>query len=455
MPDDPQRLPASTDATPIPWRIAAAGMLGVGLLGGERATGAGARRATLTASGLGFVLWTIIVGASRRAARLDPAAARCPAPPPDAALLPRVDVVIPARDEVRALPALLRDLGAQDHRDPDGCPKFTVTVVDDRSTDRTSTVAVAAADRAGLGTCFRIVPRPPGARPDGKGAALAAVPASLLCGAAIVVLDADARLEPDFLRRAAAWVAVGTPALTARRRVRHADAGLLAAAQAAEQTLDGFQLRARAAVGGYGELRGNGMVVTPSALNAAGGWPAGSLTEDLDLATRLAVRGIPVAWAADLVVWEAPTATFAALGRQRLRWAEGSLRRFLALVPAVLASGSLPVVAKVDLIGYAIQLVLPPFFVGMAIGSIRRRRPVVPLVLGGVYVGVAGGLTWVALGEEATFDGRRMPARARLTRSMLGGSFAAHWLAVVPLALARIAIRTGPTTFERTRDRLL
>lgn len=437
------------------WRIAAGGLLGAGLLAGERAAGAATRRTAVVAAGLGFAFWALIVVASRRGPRLDPVATGPPSPAQDAVPLPRLDVVIPARDEASALPPLLRDLGAQDHRDLDGQPRFTVIVVDDRSTDGTAMVAAAAADRAGLGTWFHLVSRPPGARPDGKGAALAAVPGSLLGGAAIVVLDADARIAPDFLRRAAAWVATGTPVITARRRIRHAETGRLAAAQAAEQTLDGLQLRARAAFGGFGELRGNGMIVTPAVLDSAGGWPAGSLTEDLELSLRLAAQGVPIVWGADLVAWEAPTATIAALCRQRLRWAEGSIRRFFLLLLAVLASEDLPTAAKVDLVGSAAQLVLPQFLAGVALGGIRRRRPDVPVVLGGAYVGVAVGLTWVALGQEAVFDGRVMPGRARLARSVLGGPFAALWLAVVPLALARIAIRTGPTTFEKTRERLL
>ena len=328
-------------------------------------------------------------------------------------------------------------------------------VVDDRSTDGTAMVAAAAADRAGLGTCFHIVSRPPGARPDGKGAALAVVPGSLLGGAAIVVLDADARIAPDFLLRAAAWVASGAPATTARRRVRHADAGHLAAAQAAEQTLDGLQLRARAAFGGFGELRGNGMIITPAVLDSAGGWPAGSLTEDLELSMRLAAQGVPIAWGADLVAWEAPTATITALCRQRLRWAEGSVRRFFLLLFAVLASEDLPTAAKVDLVGSAAQLVLPQFLAGVALGGIRQRNLAVPVVLGGVYVGVATGLTWVALGQEALFDRRVMPARVRLARSALGASIETLWLVAVPLALVRIVIQKGPTTFAKTRERLL
>ncbi len=448
-------LPAPTQGTSLSWRIAAAGLLGAGLVAGDRAAGAAGRRTAVAAAGLGFASWAVIVVASRRAATPDPSATGPASAAADLAHRSHVDVVIPARDEACALPSLLVDLGVQDHRDTDGQARFTVIIVDDGSTDGTAKVAAVAARRAGLGPRFNIVSRPPGARPDGKGAALSAVPRSLLGADAVVVLDADARIAPDFLRRAAAWVAMGTPVVTARRRVRHAEAGWLAAAQATEQTLDGLQLRARAAFGGFGELRGNGMVVTRDALDRAGGWPAGSLTEDLELTMRLAARGIPITWGADLVAWEAPTATMAALGRQRLRWAEGSIRRLFLLMPAVLRSANLPPAAKVDIAASAAQLILPQFLVGATLGGIRRRNLALAQILGGVYVGVAIGLSWTALGDEAVFDGMPMPRRARLARSLIGGSFGTLWLVLVPLALARVATCAGPTTFAKTRERLL
>ena len=62
-------------------------------------------------------------GRAGRATAAAPAAAR------------GITVVVAARDEIRALPALIRDLGRQDHREPDGRPAFDIVVVDDRSTD--------------------------------------------------------------------------------------------------------------------------------------------------------------------------------------------------------------------------------------------------------------------------------------------------------------------------------
>ena len=113
----------------------------------------------------------------------------------------------------------------------------------------------------------------------------------------------------------------GCAAFTARRRVAGSD--LRAVVQDHEQTVDTMIQRARGGLGGCPEFRGNGMVVTTAHLRAIGGWRAGTLTEDLDLSTRLAIRGARVVLADDLEVWEAATGSLPAFARQRVRWAEG------------------------------------------------------------------------------------------------------------------------------------
>ncbi len=308
--------------------------------------------------------------AAEPAPAADPAAATRAGSPP---ALPRISVVIAVRDEILALPALIRDLGRQDHRTFVGSPAFDVVVVDDRSTDGSGSAARTAADEAGIGGVTAVVRRQAGARPDGKGAALAAVPDELLHGDAVLVFDADARIGTDLVRRVAERVGDGCPAFTARRRVAGSDLG--AVVQDDEQTVDTLIQRARGGLGGCPEFRGNGMVVTTAHLRAIGGWRAGALTEDLDLSTRLAIGGTRVVLAEDLEVWEAPTASLAAFTRQRVRWAEGSVRRFLDLLPAAITSPELALQAKADLASSAAQLLLPIVVLGAVFDGTRRRAP--------------------------------------------------------------------------------
>lgn len=455
------------DRTPAGWRLASAAILAGGLLAGDRLAAAPARLLLppVCAIAAGTVL-AVVAGdrRSRRRAASPGSASPCGALGP----LPLLDVLVPARDEIAALPGLVADLARQDHRDAGGQRRYRVVVIDDRSTDGTGEAARATAAATGLGDALAVVRREPGSLPDGKGAALAALPSGLLSGDAVVVLDADARLGPDFLRRVAARLAAGDAAFTVRRRVYHGSATWLAAAQSAELDLDGMQLRARTALGGAGEFRGNGMVLRGDRLAMAGGWPCGALTEDLDLSTRLAGLGVRVSWAGDPIAWEAATASARALARQRLRWAEGSLRRLLALLPSTLASSRTPVAAKVDLAVYAAQAVLPPLIAGTVAGGARRGRPGVPLTLAGGYAACAVTLAWLAVRDAPDEPvpaaappgqpGGSSPgaaARRRPVCAALGGLFAGQWLIAVPVALARIALRPGRLRFDRTRDRLL
>lgn len=452
--------PATADATPVAWRAAAALLLVGGVAAGDRLSSARTRSVTALAGTAAAVTVALVLAGDRRAARL-----ACDGTPPTC--LPLLDVLIPARDEAAALPRLIADLARQDLHDPLGGPLHRIVVIDDRSIDGTGDAARDVAERHGVGALLTVVRREPGSLPDGKGSALAAADAQIRPGAAVVVLDADARVGKSFLRDVATRLGEGTPALTVRRRVYRADASLLAAAQAAELDLDALQLRARVALGGAGEFRGNGMAMTPESLRAAGGWAPGALTEDLELSTRLARLGRPVAWAPEPVAWEAPTATFRALGRQRVRWAEGSLRRLFGLLPATLASRHLPLAAKLDLAAYAGQALLPPMIVGTAAGGLRRRRLRVPLALVAAYGSAPVMLTLAAPRHGVAIDPEALPSGLRADdevtpllarkpiRAGLAGLLSIQWLLAVPVALMRITLRPGRTSFDRTRDRLL
>jgi hypothetical protein len=446
------------DFTPPAWRAVAGALLAVGVALGIRVARLPARRVAVASGLAGLATVTLVRAGTRRAQRVVspaalPAAPECAGPsatPATAAALPRITVVVAVRDEILWLPALIRDLGRQDHRAADGSPAFDVVVVDDRSTDGSGAAARRAADAAGLGEVTTVVRRQVGARPDGKGAALAVVPDELLRGAAVLVFDADARIGPDLVRRVAALVADGCTAFTARRRVAGHD--LTAIVQDDEQTLDTFIQRARGALGGCPEFRGNGMVVATAQLRAIGGWRAGALAEDLDLATRLAIGGTRVALADDLEVWEAPTATLSAFARQRLRWAEGSVRRFLDLLPAAIGSAELTRSAKADLGVSVVQLMLPTVLLGAVVGGMRRRSPGSSMALVGACMGTAGVLAWMAL-RDATLGQTRMPPSP--TRAAATAVYLLHWMAATPAALVRVTLRPGPVTFARTRDRRL
>lgn len=444
--DRPEAARGDGSMTPVAWRAAAFATLAGGLVvGGAAAAGGGAR--WLVAGSIGVVVAGLapILGASRH-----PPIPPDPAPLDPLAPPPTISVVVAARDEANVLPQLVADVAAQDHRDRDGRPRFELVVVDDRSTDGTADAVRNAASAYGIAGVTTVIRRDGAHLPDGKGAALTAAQPDRCRGDVVLVLDADARIGPGFLRRLAAYVAAGAEAVTARRRILHAQVSWLAGAQADEQTQDGELQRGRWASGGCSEFRGNGIAIRRSLLASVGGWRASALTEDIDLSSRIAAaRGITVAWALDLEVWEEPVRTWSGLWRQRLRWSEGAIRRLLEHGPAVLASPHLSLRARLDFAAYGAQLLAPPLIIGATLGAIGSGSSGAAGALVGTYLAAGGILAFDALRWDSAPRGGPLPIVERLGRAARAALFGAVWLAAVPAALWRLATRRGVVRYDK------
>jgi 1,2-diacylglycerol 3-beta-glucosyltransferase len=360
---------------------------------------------------------------------------------------PLVSLVVPARNEAPSIAATVRALGRIAYAAADGRPRYEVLVVDDGSTDQTGAAAAAAADGDGRSRVLRR--EPDGARRT-KGSVLAWA-MSQTRGEVIGVIDADTRVEPGFLERVMrAWARdPEASAIQVARHPRNAGASWLTGAQEEEQLMDLASQCGRWGTDGTAELRGNGMFVRRAALDAVGGWSPTALTEDLELSTRLASEGHRVALAPEAAVEEEAVEAIGALWRQRLRWAEGSLRRLLEHGPGLLA-GSQPIGRKLDFLAFAGEFAVPPVFAATVIAGLVT----IPLpqaadwtVPASVGIGYAVGIFALALaGLHAT--GVRGPAL--VGRALRGSVFLSHWLVVVPVVLLRIAFGPATVGFEQT-----
>jgi glycosyltransferase involved in cell wall biosynthesis len=371
-----------------------------------------------------------------------------------------VRIVIPARDEAAVIGDVIADLAGQDARDGSTGRAMEIVIVDDRSSDGTGAVAQAAIDAAGLEGIARVVRRPDGG--GGKGAALAfadaeeaAVPAS---GGLVIVLDADARIGPGFVRLAAASFSGRLHAASARRRMLMPKTGrlprLLARLQDDEQTVDGEIQLGRHQLDAGSDLRGDGMIVGPDALAAVGGWPSAALCEDLELASRLYLRcGIAARWLPALEVWEQPVTALGALIRQRARWAEGAVRRDLRVTLPALIDLSIPARRRFAVGLYAAQTLVPLFVVGTVLGGRRGQRTAIARTLGLSYGLAALGIAFDALRRAHGPDGRPVPLAQRGARSAGVTVFGLLWVVLGPLAWLRVAARRGPPAFSHTEHR--
>jgi 1,2-diacylglycerol 3-beta-glucosyltransferase len=356
--------------------------------------------------------------------------------------LPWITVLVPARNEAAVIGPLLRDLAALRYHDAKG-PRYDVVVIDDGSTDTTATIV-----RSTPGVT--LLQRPRDARPQTKAAVLAfALPS--VRGDVLAVLDADTRVAPDVLERAMhGWQRdASAAAVQVQRRPYNASAGWLPGAQADEQLMDLASQCGRCTTDGTAELRGNGMLIRRATLEAVGGWDPLALTEDLDLSTRLVAAGEHVALAPAAVIHEEAVTSLRALWRQRLRWAEGSLRRLMEHGPGLVAS-ALPLGRKLDFLAFIGEFVIPPLFVitvVVALLNVSFSGPADWTVPISLFIAYGLGTFLLALAGLAA-DGVR--GATLLGRSLRGSLFLSHWLLVVPVALGLIAFGPRTTTFAKT-----
>ncbi len=361
---------------------------------------------------------------------------------------PWVTLVVPARNEAPVIGRTVACLARQTYRQGEEL-RFDVVVVDDGSADDTGALARAAGavepDRVS------VVRREPGDGPRTKAAALNF--AHPHCrGEVIGILDADAQVDSEFVSLIMeAWLAdPDAAAIQAQRRATNVDHGWMAAAQDEEQLMDMASQCGRRATDGTAELRGNGMFVRRESLESIGGWNPTALTEDLDLSTRLVAAGERIALAPQAEVGEEAVVTLLALWQQRLRWAEGSLRRLMEIGPGLLRASRVPFGRKLDFLAFTGEFLIPPLFVTTSVASlltIPLPRPAdwsVPLSL---FVGYGIGTFLLAVAGLAA-QGAHGPRL--LGRALRGSLFLSHWLLVVPAALVRIALGRPVTSFVQT-----
>jgi 1,2-diacylglycerol 3-beta-glucosyltransferase len=358
-----------------------------------------------------------------------------------------VTVVVPAANEAAVVADVVADLAGQDYADQSG-RRFDVLVVDDGSIDDTSAGAAVAGSSS---AAIRVLRREPEAGPRTKGAVLAWAQPEVR-GEVVAVVDADSRVAPSFLSDAMrAWGRdPRAAALQVQRRAVNRSTGWLSAAQDEEQLMDMASQCGRWATDGTAELRGNGMFVRRAALDAAGGWSPTALTEDLDLATRLTSRGERVTLAAEVTVDELAVESFAVLWRQRMRWAEGSMRRLIALGPGLVANRALPFGRRLDFVLFVGEFLIPPLFATSVVASlltVALPEPADWTVPVSLFLGYGLGSYLLAVGGIAAGGEGRL---LLIGRSLRGALFLSHWLLVVPAALLRIALGPSTSDFDRT-----
>lgn len=262
---------------------------------------------------------------------------------------PFITVMIPSHNEEGVIAQTVEKALEMDYEN------FEVIVIDDRSEDNTASVIRALEAKYDKVTALV---RDKDAYP-GKSAVLN--DAMLLAkGEAVLVFDADARVAPDFLSKLVPHLEpedVG--AVQARKVIINKDYNFLTRCQNNEYTLDAHFQIGRDAVKGAVELRGNGELIKRTALEDIGLWNKDTITDDLDMSTQLHIKGWDVRFCPDVMVYEEGIVYLMPLYRQRRRWLEGSIRRYLEHFGEVLKSKDMSLRASLDMTAYISEFIMP------------------------------------------------------------------------------------------------
>ena len=232
---------------------------------------------------------------------------------------------------------------------------YEVIVIDDRSEDETAAVLIELEKKY---ENVKVLIREKDAFP-GKSVVLNEA-MNYAKGDAILVFDADAYVEDDFLCKIVPFLEPNDiGAVQARKVIINREENFLTRCQDNEYALDTHFQVGRDAVKGAVELRGNGELIKRKALEDINGWNNFTITDDLDMSTRLQIKGWDIRFCSNICVYEEGITTVKALYRQRRRWVEGSIRRYLENIRPILFSKDMSIRTGVDLIAYLTEVIMP------------------------------------------------------------------------------------------------
>jgi 1,2-diacylglycerol 3-beta-glucosyltransferase len=281
-------------------------------------------------------------------------------PPIERAPAPRLFLLVPAHDEELVVGACLESIRRLSYPPT----ALDAVVIADNCRDRTPGVARAA----GVRCLVRVAPEDPG-KPRAIAWALSQVALSQYD--AVVIVDADTELDPDFATHLAAAAPLGAKALQPYNGVLNSTENALTRMASVLGFADhalAYTLKTRA---GLNVPLSAGMCVGSRLLERFG-WSVFSLSEDWELYALLTTHGVTIQGVPQARLYAEEASTLGASTSQRRRWAAGKF--------TVLARYAWPLLRSRN-IGFAQKL--------DAIAELSRPGPVVHL---GLVTGASAGV---------------------------------------------------------------
>jgi 1,2-diacylglycerol 3-beta-glucosyltransferase len=347
-------------------------------------------------------------------------------------------ILIPAHNEETMLPAALRACADLDYP----ADKFKVYVVADNCTDRTAAVAAAWGG---------VVLERRDETSRGKGPALAWALKHVLADRpdAVVVLDADCRLDRHALRAFDERLCAGDAVLQAAYVAANPEESTISYVAAVGNVLENELFYSpKARLGLAVLLRGTGMVFRRDVLERHP-WRAHSVTEDTEYTVELLRAGVGVRFLPQVRVVSDFPAGAEQLRVQRQRWVAGNLRIGKAWALRLLVEGIFARRGTLADLGWTLLVLSRPLVLAEALAALLLAVVCTWLKPGALSAGLlAAGLAVILLyGLYLTLAVVRLGINGRRLRLLAGSAVAFGRL--LGLAL-RGLLGPGESSWRRT-----
>ncbi|MEH2449719.1 MAG: glycosyltransferase family 2 protein [Nostoc sp.] len=365
--------------------------------------------------------------------------------------LPFISVLVAAKNEETVIAKLVNNLCNLEY--PGG--QYEVWIIDDHSSDSTPHLLAELEQKYEQ---LKVLRRSAEASGGKSGALNQVLP--LTKGDIIAVFDADAQVAPDLLLEVIPlFQREKVGAVQVRKAILQADANANAnvkenfwtKGQMAEMALDTWFQQQRTALGGIGELRGNGQFVRRSALESCGGWNEETITDDLDLTIRLHLEKWDIECVFHPAVQEEGVTSAVALWHQRNRWAEGGYQRYLDYWDLILKNRMGWRKSWDLLIFMLIMYILPTATVPDLLMAIARHRPPMLSPITGLSISMS--MVGMFTGLKRIRQDHKFPLSTYfllLVQTLRGSLYMLHWLVVMSSTTARMSVRPKRLKWVKT-----
>jgi cellulose synthase/poly-beta-1,6-N-acetylglucosamine synthase-like glycosyltransferase len=189
-------------------------------------------------------------------------------------------------------------------------------------------------------------------------------------GSFIAIFDADFVPTPDFLQRTLPFFQEPDIGMV-QTRWEHINRDYSTLTRAQAFGINGHfwvEQAARCWSGLFMNFNGSGGIWRRQAIEAAGGWQADTLTEDLDLSYRAQLKGWRLKFLPQIVCPSEIPVQMSAVKSQQHRWAKGSIQTAKKLIPQILQA-DLPLFKKYQALCHLTNYMVHPLIVFVVLMS--------------------------------------------------------------------------------------